>query len=80
MIPYTDDIINTVNKLLPQDESAWELVGFINKEKNIYTFGNDSKIIGRLFEVIVFDTLNKVANELGYILKESEIQDRKSVV
>lgn len=74
MIPYTDDIINTVNKLLPQDESAWELVGFINKEKNIYTFGNDSKIIGRLFEVIIFDTLNKVANELGYILKESEMQ------
>lgn len=33
MIPYTDDIINIVNKLLPQDESAWELVGFINKEK-----------------------------------------------
>lgn len=74
MKPYTDEIIATITKNLPQDEKAWELVGFINKERKVYTFGNDSKIIGRLFEVIAYDALQKSAIELGYELCESEQQ------
>lgn len=74
MKPYTDKIIETISKYLPKEEKEWELVGFINKEKEIYTFGSDSKIIGRLFEVIAFDALNSAAKELGYTLHESEKQ------
>ncbi|HEL1266430.1 TPA: restriction endonuclease [Streptococcus equi subsp. zooepidemicus] len=67
-------MITTITKYLPQDEKEWELVGFINKESEIYTFGNDSKIIGRLFEVIAYDALKKSAIELGCELRESEQQ------
>ena len=74
MTPYTDKIIDTITKYLPKNENEWELVGFINKKKEIYTFGSDSKIIGRLFEVIAFEALQRSANELGYTLHESEKQ------
>lgn len=74
MIKYTDKIIETITKYLPKNENEWELVGFINKKKEIYTFSNDSKILGRLFEVIVFETLSNSAIELGYRLYESNQQ------
>lgn len=74
MQPYTDIIISTITKFLPKGEAEWELVGFINKKKEIYAFGSDSKIIGRLFEVIAFDALEKSAKELGFLLHESDQQ------
>ena len=74
MIKYTDKIIETITKYLPKNENEWELVGFINKKKEIYTFSNDSKILGRLFEIIVFETLSNSAIELGYRLYESNQQ------
>ena len=43
MQPYTDIIISTITKFLPKGEAEWELVGFINKKKEIYAFGSDSK-------------------------------------
>ncbi len=74
MNKHTDKIIETIYKFLPKTEEEWELVGFINKKNEIFTFGNDSKIIGRLFEVISYPALKKAANELGYKLYESEQQ------
>lgn len=74
LLTYTDSIIETITKYLPKNEQEWELVGFINREKEIYAFGNDSKIIGRLFEVIAVDALLKAAKELGYTLFESTEQ------
>ncbi|MCQ4091531.1 type II restriction endonuclease [Exiguobacterium sp. LL15] len=74
MLKNTDLIIETITKYLPKTEDEWELVGFLNKKREIFAFGNDSKIIGRLFEVIAFDALNKTAQELGFELKESEKQ------
>lgn len=74
MEQYSDIIIDTITNFLPKNEKEWELVGFVNKEKEIYTFGSDSKIIGRLFEVIAFEALDKSAKKLGYKLHESEQQ------
>ena len=70
MKPYSDNIIETITKYIPKRECDFELVGFISKKKEIYTFGNDSKILGRLFEVIVADALNNAAIELKYTLGE----------
>lgn len=68
---HSDVIIETINKYLPKGDDEWELVGFINKDKEIFAFGNDSKIIGRLFEVIATDALLKASEELGYKLEET---------
>lgn len=71
-----DIFINTVLEKLPniENKEAWELLGFINKNRDVFPFGSDSKIIGRLFEVIVYPYLLQVADELGYELHESKQQ------
>lgn len=72
-----DDIfIKTIIEKLPKidDKNAWDLLGFVNEKKEVFPFGNDSKIIGRLFEVIVYPYLHEVAEELGYKLFGSEKQ------
>lgn len=71
---HSDDVISTIISNMPDDQESWELSGFINKNNEIYTFGTDSKIIGRLFEIIVFEVLEKSAKQLGYELKEAEKQ------
>ncbi len=75
MKAHTDIIIDTIKKNLYPYEKDWSLLGFINPDKKIYTFGNDSKIIGRLFEVLATEPLLAAAKELGYKLYESEKQN-----
>ncbi|KLI76884.1 MULTISPECIES: type II restriction endonuclease [Lacticaseibacillus] len=70
----TKDVINTIKGALPDDRNLWTVLGFINPRKQILAFGNDSKIIGRLFEVVVEPYLRKAADELGYELGLSEQQ------
>lgn len=71
---YNDRIIETIYKYLPDDKKVWSIVGFINKQGDIYQFGSDSKIVGRVFEVLVFEALHKTAEELGFVLRESTKQ------
>lgn len=74
MEKYTDQIIQEIENHLPKTDKDWELLGFINENKEIYTFGHDSKIIGRLFEVICEPVLQKVADKLNLNLKLSTAQ------
>lgn len=74
MNKYTDEIIEGIIQELPKTDKDWELLGFINERKDIYTFGHDSKIIGRLFEIIVEPVLQKVADNLGLKLVFSTSQ------
>lgn len=71
MKPYTDEVIEAIRNNLPHHENEWELLGFVDRRNKIYTFGHDSKIIGRLFEVIAKQTLQEAADELNYELQES---------
>lgn len=73
---HEDVFINKVLEKLPniENKDAWELLGFVNKNRDVFPFGSDSKIIGRLFEVIVYPYLLQVADELGYELHESKQQ------
>ena len=72
---YNDRIIETIYKYLPDDKKVWNIVGFINKQGDIYQFGSDSKIVGRVFEVLVFEALHKTAEELGFVLCEATKQN-----
>ncbi|MDN6731590.1 MAG: hypothetical protein L0L39_05345, partial [Atopostipes suicloacalis] len=71
---YTDNIIDTIRKYLPKKQADWELVGLVNKDRDIFAFGNDSKIVGRLFEIVATSFLRQAANELGYSFHESTKQ------
>jgi hypothetical protein len=45
---YSDNVIEIINRHLPKDGNEWDLVGLINKDKEILSFGHDSKIIAIL--------------------------------
>lgn len=70
----SDIVITTLLSHLPKTQSELSLLGFANTQSHIYPFGSDSKIIGRLFEVISRQAVIKTADDLGYIWEESQSQ------
>lgn len=74
MKPYSDDVIEKMNSILPKKPEDWQLVGIVNKDKDIYTFGNDSKIIGRAFEVVSAKYIHELADQIKYTFHESKSQ------
>lgn len=74
MKPYTDAIIATFLDILPSDPKEWQLVGIVNKDHEVFTFGNDSKIVGRAFEVVATSYIKELAAALGYAFRESTSQ------
>lgn len=71
---YSDNVIKIINRHLPKDGNEWDLVGLINKDKEILSFGHDSKIIAILFEILIENTLKESCEELGYKLRKSSNQ------
>ncbi|MDC6396740.1 type II restriction endonuclease [Lactiplantibacillus pentosus] len=67
-------IIKAIQEVLPTDPDSWKILGFFNTKQEILSFGNDSKILGRLFEVIIQPYLKQAAQKLGYTLGESSSQ------
>lgn len=67
-----EDIKKTILKYLPLIASNQkQILGFINSDNEIYPTGLDSKIIGRLFEVVSQPVLLKVAEQLNLELHSS---------
>lgn len=72
--PYEDKVIKTLRSLLPKDQDDWQLLGVVNKDRDVYSFGTDSKIIGRAFEVVASVYIEQLAEKLGYGFYESTNQ------
>lgn len=53
---------------------TFESYGMLDSQNKIHTFGTDSKIIGRIFEMFTQPVLQEIADENGYILKTPESQ------
>ncbi|WP_220272200.1 type II restriction endonuclease [Corynebacterium senegalense] len=71
---HEDKVVTSLLSLLPKDPADWQLIGIVNKDKDVFTFGNDSKIVGRAFEVIATAYVKQLADSLGFKFHESEIQ------
>ena len=71
---HEDAVVRTMLGLLPKDAADWQLVGIVNKDGDVFTFGNDSKIVGRAFEVVATAYVKQLADALGYTFRESEVQ------
>lgn len=52
----------------------FEAYGILDSSNKIHTLGTDSKIIGRIFEMLTQPVLEEIAAENGYILKTPESQ------
>lgn len=55
-------------------QQNFEAYGMLDSQNKIHTFGTDSKIIGRIFEMFTQPVLQEIADENGYILKTPESQ------
>lgn len=53
---------------------SFEPYGMLDAQNKIHTFGTDSKIIGRIFEMFTQPVLKEIADENNYILKTPESQ------
>lgn len=56
------------------EKQNFEAYGMLDSQNRIHTFGTDSKIIGRIFEMFTQPVLQEIANENGYVLKTPESQ------
>lgn len=68
------DLINIFNAKVSQKDIDWEVKGLISSNGIIFTLGSDSKLIGRIFELVVTPVLSEIAAENGYKLVMSDRQ------
>lgn len=52
----------------------WDIFGLLHKNNMIFPVGNDSKILGSVFEILMLPILRECANELNCNLKISQTQ------
>lgn len=69
-----DHIIKLFYEKVNNYNINWEISALVSKNKNLYTLGSDSKIIGRIFEIITTPILNEIAKDLGYKIETPKKQ------
>lgn len=68
------NFIDIFNKKLQDKNISWDVKGILKDENTIITLGSDSKLISRIFELIVHNLLEEIAEENNYILEPSQSQ------
>lgn len=68
------DFIKVFYKKIKEKNLSWKVSGLVSPDKILYSLGSDSKLIGRIFELILYGVLQEIADENGYILQPSEQQ------
>lgn len=68
------DFIKEFNKKIKEKNISWEISALVTPYGKLYSLGSDSKLIGRIFELISFSILQEIANENNFILQPSEQQ------
>lgn len=68
------NFIQKFNQKLDEKNISWDVKGLLRDENTIITLGSDSKLIGRIFELITHQLLEEIAVENGYILEPSQSQ------
>lgn len=68
------DFIPIFYSKIKEKKLSWEVSGLVSLNGNIYSLGSDSKLIGRIFELILYGVLQEIADENGYILQPSNQQ------
>ncbi|WP_225340572.1 type II restriction endonuclease [Lysinibacillus capsici] len=62
------------NKVLEMNIN-WDVKGLIANQNTIYAIGNDSKLLGRIFEIIAAPVIKAIAEEHGYQVKIPDKQN-----
>ncbi len=65
----------TLTKYISTNEGNWNIKGFIDTEKQIYTISSDTKIISKVLEIQLFPKFKEFARETGYKIVLAEKQN-----
>ncbi len=68
------DFIKVFHDKIMNEKISWEISGLVTPDGKIISLGNDSKLIGRIFELISYNVLQRIADENGFIFKAAEQQ------
>lgn len=68
------DFIKVFNRKLSEKDINWEVSALASPDGKLFSLGSDSKLIGRIFELITYNILQEIADENGMILHSSEAQ------
>ena len=68
------DFISAFNRKVNDKKINWEVSALAAPDGRIFSLGSDSKLIGRIFELISYSVFQEIADENGFILQPSEKQ------
>lgn len=69
------DLINAFYEKVDELNVDWEAKGFIFGDKTVYSINHDTKLLGRIFEILTEPILQEIADENDYILETPEQQN-----
>ena len=58
--------VQLFNEAISTDAGDWVIKGFIDVAKNIYTISNDTKVISKIMELLLFPKICQFAEEYNY--------------
>lgn len=61
-----DELIKKLQPAISGKDGQWNIKGFIDIYKNIYTISSDTKIISKILEIHIFPEIIKFAAHYGY--------------
>jgi hypothetical protein len=68
------DFIEEANRKIDEMNISWEIYGLIDSEENIFSLKEDTKILGRLFELMVAPMIRELASENDLISEPASSQ------
>lgn len=71
----TFDFIKVFQEKLLEYNLSWEIAGLVDKNGVVYPLGTDSKLIGRIFEMVIVPILTEIADKNGYNLEMPSSQN-----
>ncbi len=77
---FRDDLLahlNDFRRTLSSDQGDWTVKGFIDIYRNIYTVSVDTKVVSKIFELMLFPILSHFAAEHGYRLVQRQYQEHR---
>ncbi len=68
-------LAKSLTSIVSGKDGQWNIKGFIDIYKNVYTISSDTKIISKILEIHIFPEIMKFAKEFGYSIVLAEKQN-----
>lgn len=69
------DLISEFYERVEREQIDWVAKGFVFNDGRVYTISHDTKLLGRIFEILTEPILQAIADDYGYDLETPEQQN-----